>query len=300
MKKFKKSSIIVPALARIAVTAAASVSGTVAWFTATKTVTVNASSFTATYNDGNLSVSASSVQAGTNEDSNALEAVTISGNKTVTVKEGILRTDASYDATNDVLWSDVETENESPANTFESKGASTGAATGWVKNKTNQTVYGITWTYTFTYKFGADITSTYDLLFKPSLSGLTDSETTKAFQGVSGGFRIARTAGNKTIVYAPDTAKKNTYITDENGTTSTYSLTKGKTDDTPTEGSANSGNKDYLLTFTPTTANTDVSGTVRCVAWYEGTDTDHVIVDKALSTVSATLGFGVIKGAAKA
>lgn len=47
MKKFKKSSVIVPALARIAVTSAASVSGTVAWFTATRSVTARGMSFTA-------------------------------------------------------------------------------------------------------------------------------------------------------------------------------------------------------------------------------------------------------------
>ena len=47
MKKFKKSTVIVPALARIAVTTAASVSGTVAWFTATRSVTASGMSFTA-------------------------------------------------------------------------------------------------------------------------------------------------------------------------------------------------------------------------------------------------------------
>ncbi|MCI7132735.1 MAG: hypothetical protein MSA42_03270, partial [Mollicutes bacterium] len=56
MKKFKKSAVVIPALARIAVTAAASVSGTVAWFTANRAVSVSGDNFVAAKLDSSLAV----------------------------------------------------------------------------------------------------------------------------------------------------------------------------------------------------------------------------------------------------
>ena len=64
MKKLKKSAVVIPALARIAVTAAASVSGTVAWFTANRSVTVNGSNFNAVAQDGDLSIELGNVLVG--------------------------------------------------------------------------------------------------------------------------------------------------------------------------------------------------------------------------------------------
>ena len=148
MKKFKKSAVVIPALARIAVTAAASVSGTVAWFTATHTVTATAGNFNATYNDGNLELSVASVQA--TEGNKAVKALTINDHD-VTIDNGILFTDASYNATVNELWSDKEKDDGKNPTEFESKGGSTNASTGWVADLTYKTLYAVTWTYTFKY-----------------------------------------------------------------------------------------------------------------------------------------------------
>ena len=45
MKKFNKSKVIIPALAMIALTTAASATGTVAWFAANGTVTASTMTF---------------------------------------------------------------------------------------------------------------------------------------------------------------------------------------------------------------------------------------------------------------
>ena len=178
MKKFKKSAVVIPALARIAVTAAASVSGTVAWFTAAKTVTATAGQFQASYNDGNLSVKATSWMAKTNKlGSPTLNQTILSiptQGKDVAVTEGATFTDASYDLATDTLYSDVVKDDGSAPDQFESKGTSAEDNNQWVSDPANKVVYGVVWNYTFTYKFGADIANKYDLMFSPSKSSLTD------------------------------------------------------------------------------------------------------------------------------
>ena len=293
MKKFKKSAVVIPALARIAVTAAASVSGTVAWFTATHTVTATAGNFNATYNDGNLELSVASVQA--TKGDQAVQALTIS-NHDVTINDGILFTDASYNATANELWSDKEEDDGSNPTEFESKGGSTNASTGWVADLTSKTLYAVTWTYTFKYRFGTDVSKDAKLAFDPSLSSMTCEKDT-AFSGVSGGFRRAMTCDNTktntktTIIYAPTSATIFTYITDENGNTATY-------DNTCLSSNTTQNNTKYGLgTFgKPSSANSYSNDlVVRVVAWFEGTDTAHTITNATLASVSAQLGFNVAK-----
>ncbi len=288
MTKLKKSAVVIPALARIAVTAAASVSGTIAWFTATHTVTATASNFNATYNDGNLELSVESVQA-TGGDK-AVKALTIS-NHDVTIDNDILFTDASYNATADVLWSDKEEDDGSNPTTFETKGASTKASTGWVADLNSKTLYAVTWTYTFKYKFGTDVSKDAKLAFDPSLSSMTCGAD-NTFSGVSGGFRRAMTCDNTTIIYAPESATIFTYITDANGKTALY-------ENTCISSNTTQNNTKYGLgTFNkPTSANSYSTNNleVRVVAWFEGTDTTHTITNATLASVSAQLGFNVAK-----
>lgn len=287
MTKLKKSAVVIPALARIAVTAAASVSGTVAWFTATHTVQATASNFNATYNDGNLELSVASVQATTG--SKAVKALSIKDHD-VTIDKDILFTDASYNATADVLWSDQEQDNGNDPTKFDTKGASTNASTGWVADLNSKTLYAVTWTYTFKYKFGTDVSKDAKLAFDPSLSSMT-CENDKEFSGVSGGFRRAMTHGDTTIIYAPKSATIFTYITDENGTTATYKNTCISSND-------QKDNTAYELgTFgKPSSANSYSNDlVVRVVAWFEGTDTTHTITNATLASVSAQLGFNVAK-----
>ena len=293
MKKFKKSAVVIPALARIAVTAAASVSGTVAWFTATHTVTATAGNFNATYNDGNLELSVASVQATTGNQ--AVKALTIK-NHDVTIDNGILFTDASYNATANELWSDKEEDDGNDPTEFKSKGGSTNASTGWVADLTSNTLYAVTWTYTFKYRFGTDVSKDAKLAFDPSLSSMTCADDS-TFSGVSGGFRRAMTCDNTktntktTIIYAPESASIFTYIKDANGTKETYETT------CISSNKQKDNTKYELGTFkAPSLANSYSNDlAVRVVAWFEGTDTTHTITNATLASVSAQLGFNVAK-----
>ena len=287
MKKFKKSAVVIPALARIAVTAAASVSGTVAWFTATHTVTATAGNFNATYNDGNLELSVASVQA--TEGNKAVKALTIKDHD-VTIENSVLFTDAAYNATAEVLWSDQEQDNGNDPTTFDTKGASTNASTGWVADLNSKTLYAVTWTYTFKYRFGTDVSKDAKLAFDPSLSSMTCAAD-NTFSGVSGGFRRAMTCGDNTIIYAPQSATIFTYIKDENGTKETYETTC-------ISSNRQQDNTKYGLgTFSkPSSANSYSNNlVVRVVAWFEGTDTTHTITNATLASISAQLGFNVAK-----
>ena len=317
MKKFKKSAVVIPALARIAVTAAASVSGTVAWFTAAKTVTATSGQFKASYNDGNLSVKATSWMAKTNKlGSPTLNQTILSiptEGKDVTVTEGVTFTDASYDLATDTLYSDKVKDDGSAPDQFESKGTSVEDNNQWVSDPANKVVYGVVWNYTFTYKFGADIANKYDLMFSPSKSSLT----TRTDAGA--GLRIALVGNgfdngtNKNaVVFANENYNSTNHIsgvgdnketTDVKETTTTdYSslyIASGSADEAlGTEAVSHKDKKGYLGTFVPTTANTDVPMSVRVVAWFEGTDS-HVVSEQDLSEGSAQLGFKVVKAEAK-
>ena len=322
MKKFKKSAVVIPALARIAVTAAASVSGTVAWFTAAKTVTSTAGQFQASYNDGNLSVKATSWMATTNKlGSPTLNQTILSiptEGKDVTVTEGVTFTDASYDLATDTLYSDKVKDDGSAPDQFESKGTSAEVNNQWVSDPANKVVYGVVWNYTFTYKFGADIANKYDLMFSPSKSSLT------ARTDAGAGLRVALVGegfnkegfenGTKknAVVFANENYNSTNHIsgvgdnketTDVKETTTTdYSslyIASGSSDETlGTEAVSHKDKKGYLGTFVPTTVNTDVQISVRVVAWFEGTDS-HVVSTQTLSEVSAQLGFKVVKAEAK-
>ena len=305
MTKLKKSAVVIPALARIAVTAAASVSGTVAWFTAAKTVTATAGQFKASYNDGNLSVRATSwmtninrLGSGKTPDQTILS---ISDNgKDVTVKEGVSFTDASYDLATDTLYSDIVKDDGSDPTQFESKGTSIQDHNHWVSNAANKVVYGVVWEYTFTYKFGADIANKYDLMFSPSNSELNTAANTGA------GLRIALVGDDvyngtnkNAVVFANEgyDSSATQHISGTDGTKTEYKdlyMRRVSSDPTLDEGKSHKGQKGYLGTFVPETANTDATIAVHVAAWFEGTD-KHVVSSQNLSQVSAKLGFKAVQ-----
>ena len=225
--------------------------------------------------------------------------------KDVTVTEGVTFTDASYDLATDTLYSDFVKEDGSNPDTFESKGNSVETDNQWVSDAAHNVIYGIVWNYTFAYKFGNDITKNYDLMFSPLNSSLKDSNDTGA------GLRIALVGNgfdngeNKNaVVFANGSYDKDavnhisgTHTGDTTHYNSLY-MTPARSDDALTEGESHKGKKGYLGTFTPQTANTDVTMDVRVVVWFEGTD-NHVVSTQSLGTVSATLGFKAVKAEAK-
>ena len=146
MKKLKKSAVVIPALARIAVTAAASVSGTVAWFTANRSVTINASNFQAKAESGALSVTSANlvgVVADENENTNK---------GSVKMADNNYLTDGSFDFTE--LYTKDTLDDEGNPVTFKTLGNYESAqadSTKWNITSDGKTLwYGVSWTWNFT------------------------------------------------------------------------------------------------------------------------------------------------------
>ena len=104
-KKFRKSTIVIPALALMVLTAGASATGAVAWFTATRQVTATASTFTAASTTLALTITATAGQGTTKVDSptSGVDAAITLGSSG---SENYL-CDASYDASSDKLYHSV-------------------------------------------------------------------------------------------------------------------------------------------------------------------------------------------------
>ena len=327
MKKIKKSAVVIPALARIAVTAAASVSGTVAWFTANRSVTVNASNFTAQSQNGDLTISlVDNSLLGVTKDTDA---------KSVTRNDNSFLTDASFDLTN--LYTKVRDDNGDVTG-FQNLGAiksdSTEGGTvfnsNWSANAgSNVTLfYAVSWTWNFTYTFTSDTTD-MALYFDLGASSFAFTEQKVNDQtvdmngthqdtytgNVSNGFRLAMVSGAskenepKNIVWAPEGANVKSHV---NGTAkdnkldfldsefhadldaehyhkATDVLDKGATGDTQIADSNNA----YCYLGRLTKAKNSFN--VVCTAWFEGTDATNVINSAQNVAVSATQKFYVRK-----
>lgn len=278
MKKLKKSAVVIPALARIAVTAAASVSGTVAWFTANRAVSATASTFTAYDDNGSLEITAT-----------AGKGTTVTNKKDVSVR-GVL-TDASFDFAN--VWTDVRNDDGEAPTAFKQV-TDANYKTGSTNKEDKEVYYAVDWTYTITLT--SKTKDNVDLFFD-----LSSTFTGREADDTSNGFRIAMVAGEqeskqklvwgvddvKTHVSAVDNAQS---AFDANEYTQTVSDYSKRVDG----GAGASNTKEYLGTFTPTST----SITITCTAWYEGTD-PAVVSGKTRSSLSATRKF-YARNAAKA
>ena len=328
MKKFKKSAVVIPALARIAVTAAASVSGTVAWFTANRSVTVNASNFTAQSQNGDLTISLVD---------NSLLGVTKDTTDSKSVKRAAdsVLTDASFDLAN--LYTKVRDDNGNVTG-FQNLGAiksdSTEGGTvfnsNWSANAGSGVTlyYAVSWTWNFTYTFTSDTTDMalyFDLgessfAFNAAQVGgnTVDMNGTHkdSYTGdVSKGFRLAMVsnAANEphNIVWAPKGADVKTHVngTDARATapfedsvfhadldtadTTGYKKAKDVLKDT--DNQISDTNNAYCYLGRLTNAENANSFNVVCTAWFEGTDETNVINTAQNVAVTATQKFYVRK-----
>lgn len=289
MKKIKKSLVVLPAIATMALTTVASVTGTVAWFTATQSVTFTAGSFGVKNVDGDLTVSAT---AGDGTE------VATGNNGAVNVITNNVLLDASFDGTQ--TWTDIQDGSES---------------TGLYKKVSNQYVsgstywYAVTWTETFTVKVENGVTDTYNIYFDCKATSASSDKDTKT------GFRVSMVAGSgNRLVVAPfletATAASEGYVSDEK-TTSKYTAAADKGTKTGSEvyvfgseymssgtneftkgvakDSSATNRIDYL--GTTVTSGTDSTLSVKFTAWFEGLDS-NVVNDKSLDTsLSVQLGF---------
>lgn len=311
----KKSKIIVPALGLLLLSTAASVSGTVAWFTASTTAEANINSFAVKKIDG--SVTAEMLPGvGTELTGTAIK---IKAKTSGTTNAGLC--DASFDHTNKIAYtnnSNAPTDNtqcvskgtESDVNWFAYADQTSGAEVDvW---------YAVSWDIKFTFNAGAEASNAVQLYFDPAHS-TTSVATDVAAQDSSTaetktGFRIAFFAGASTaavkFVWAPlQTAANCHYITaDTTNPTKSADYAAGSliASDYATTGGT-------ILADTATTATeatnriaafADKAGTdgavkeltVHCVAWFEGTDPG--VVDKAaMQNVTSTMKFFTKTGA---
>ncbi len=290
--KFKKSKIIVPALALITATTVASVTGTVAWFSANRAASVTVSQFQATDSEGNLQVLA---HAGVGTTTTATSAATTSA---VTV-DGVL-THGSYNATAGgattgklYVANITESQDGYAIDSYSNKGAisdNTGTTITpsnypWMAGETGEESskkiwYAVSWTIDVSLASEGNKSSTKMVFvnFKDTTFGnKTD---------VNQGFRVAIMSGSNTYIIGNDAHKKHV-----KGTTTsdveewstyhqfaeTYTLVQDNTSKTTAETETNG----FLFELSGTTAST-----VTCVAWYEGEDTN--VVSDANNTFTAS------------
>jgi hypothetical protein len=294
--KFKKSKIIVPALALITATTAASVTGTVAWFTATRAVTVTASNFVATKLESKLDVECKSGVG------------TTGSAKTVTV-DGSL-THGSYDAKskaegslyvakiNDTDTTVIDEYKDLGTVTDAVKQTATTTSNKWLArlSGSNKTWYGVSWTMSFTLEDETSGQTDY-VCFDPNDSKFEDSS--KKTTTTAPGIRIALMTSTQCIVLGNDAT-----VTHTNGTTSSSTgyfgteyidLSKGTTVTKETDDSTTLTTSKYNLGI----VTKDIALDVTCVAWYEGSDSyvadtytasgTETTID--MSSIKATLNF---------
>ena len=316
-KKFRKSTIVIPALALMVLTAGASATGAVAWFTATRQVTATASTFTAASTTAALGISTTKGQGTetTSTSTNPNGVVKVQTTPTDGTASDNYLCDASFDATSGKLYHSklnddgkVDSFVEITNNLLTGEDYKTGKKTN---DSLHDIYYAVNWQYTFHYETTNPSGSA--LLFD-----LSSSFGSTASSGVSAGFRIAfvnttDTTNKPYRVWTNDDVK--TYV---NSTTATYggdstSLTYSasyaapyiiKTNSTYTRISdssyATSGTTnvvtslaEYLGTFTPNSAasgsdsNAVKDITLKCTAWYEGSD-PAVVNDQLDSQLAIT------------
>jgi len=292
-KKFRKSTIVIPALALMVLTAGASATGAVAWFKATREVSATASTFTAASLTSALTITAKKGQG--------TEVVTKTvDQKSVATPDISLGTnylcDASYDASDTQgdtigkLYRSVLDPNNGSVTAFAVVPANGYDTTKVTNDGQHHIFYAVDWTYTFTYSTTNPDGSA--LLF--DLSSTFDKN-----ENVAAGFRIAFNNNDKTTyrVWANDEIYS--YV---NGTssasTSTYpstNIVQGDTtrvEDSSATATAAVNLPGYLGKFT-SGDNAVTSIEIKCTAWYEGTD------EAAVNNTKLAAGNPAIKASMK-
>lgn len=326
----KKSKVIIPAMALLLFSTAASITGTVAWFTATRLVTVTTGEFAVNNVDDGLTAAMSAGVATVASDTNS-DGV----NDKVSLVENHKLTHGSFNFARDeqkawILNKDAYDDSEYHV----AKGTLTNAESGYTSNahqaatdiwyhKTvtdngTSTYYyvAVSFTITFTYTFGTQ-TKDVGVYLNPQASTLTignDTAGTDRTKKTGLGFRLAfipsdtdvapKVFGNNpaaanTLFYTTSAPKDGTtaYTTGDNYSGNYVSpVTSGYTgvaDATSDDDTTRLARKDRICTLTKVTnatKGTSQSATVKCVAWFEGED-PNVVSTADMDHVTASLTF---------
>ncbi len=304
----KKSTIIVPALAVIAMSTAASITGTVAWFTASRSATVTASDFAIAKTSANMQVALSEGIGTSVTDSGDTHTVTMNA---ANYKLG----HASFDhSTSKVYIPTVDGKSIDRSVTL-----SDSTTADNVKQSTEGSIKIIScasWKITFTMTFGNSGRNTALYLDTKSANTFVKNSSTNAAPTKTGkAFRVAfvpdgtpTNATGVTRVWAPnqgteDEVQNCKYV---NATTAegyagvAYTghtlLCKDYDAAVPADEAINASTaqnrEDYLGTFTFSSGAT-ATVTYRVVCWYEGTDPEinDSAIGSDLETVKASFQF---------
>ncbi len=213
-KNFKKSKfVILPALATLVLTGVASVTGTVAWFTANRAATVTASQFTATAMNSNMTVTMTAITGTTSASS-----TTNSGSISV---DGTL-THGSFDAdgmTNKGLYTALTS--DSYVTGYQNVGNfNNGTAVDTWKAGTVETKnvwYAVSWKMTFKVTLSSD-SERVAVLFNPATSSYSRKDKAHA------GFKTAMFTDDQLVVFGNDSVK--THVKAAGNGTESFTNTK--------------------------------------------------------------------------
>ena len=315
----KKSKIIVPALGIILLSTVASVTGTVAWFTANTRFHTNVTQFEVARLQGDLSCK------------NIAGYGTSVTNNVVSVSADTKFTDASFDHTTGTIWTPTDRAFDSThsilefTKKYDNSGTPTdrgvyfdGTPAGWEAATIDSVkyVYAVTWQMQFSLQFGtaSSVQSLYlgvsgtsgktSLVTSTKVANAKESATEQTWKA----FRIAfinDTEGDKTtkvwgysatassmkfINTGSYTAVANSNVGTAYGTN--IAIGSGETADlTTADANANT----YLGKISKPSTGDVGTLTITCVAWFEGTD-PNVINQAEMDSVAATLDFYTLAG----
>ena len=210
--KFKKSKIIVPALALITATTVASVTGTVAWFTATRSINVSASTFIATKLESTLKVTCTG-RIGTASTNNNQGITTTTGtNVSNKLTHGSYDAKAITSTAAGNLYVAKVNDDGKTVDSFTNLGTeatnqnvtATSSTENWLaRSSTSEKIwYGVSWQMKFELEAATTNTADY-LFFDVAGSTFTSSQT----NSTAGGFRIAFMTSSKVLVIGGDDTK---------------------------------------------------------------------------------------------
>ena len=286
----KKSKLLAPAFAFLALSTAAAVTGTVAWFTASRVVTINASAITAYNPEENLKVvlnDATEVgcSVGTSEGKDGIPA---------TVTTFHLR-DASVNMLTQKAYGSVLNETGAGIDSFKDVTSNLSAGT-YKDTSTNpaSTVniyYAAKYTASFSLYAGSS-DKTYDLLFDNSRTTIGSISDTKT-QALAAGLRIGVYVNSSSyFVLAPYKTGEDTVDTDldyVNGTNSTDTATYADANSFYKKDATDNPGETYDLGDLQGSGTNLVTATVW--TWFEGTD--PAIKNENIDGISSALSVGL-------
>ena len=295
----KKSKIIVPALGIILLSTVASVTGTVAWFTANTKFTTEVSQFEVARLQGDLTCDITNVVGTTITADKKINLVTDTDYKSQF-------TDASVDvsAATTAFWTKADrTQNNDTGFRTTAEDATASGLEGadatytGVKDTTNKIkyYYYVAWNMTFHYQFPNNPTKTNELFL--NVSGA--SGDTSLITAVSGtiqdkdaakGLRLAFVNGANKIVWA-DNSTVATHVASAT-TTAEYTASGSGVNFISGHNTALYSDSTKLGEFAlPSAGQSSTDVTINCFAWFEGSDKTNIANDTNFTAIKAALHF---------